>query len=225
MKTNLVYLLPLLFLTSCGALSKTNSFKELTVEAGKNQFKPANHAIYLNTPDKSYQVWFDSSAAIVHPLDTENDWNKGEGGISWSLFTHHKNSVMWAWRWSIAFQHFEMTWYAHIDGVRKFGEPMAAVQPGETFVINIKEARKGVWRIEFETDPLNWSNYVNQSRVIYAAQPFITFHDIQIGKSRGISKNIPAWWGGTYPAPRKVKMFVRRNLKCCKLAKHETILC
>lgn len=212
MKTNYI-LLALFLLTSCASI-KTDSFKELTVEAGENQFKPASHAIYLKAPNKSYQVWFDSSAAVVHPLDTENDWNKGEGGISWSLLSNHKNSVRWAWRWNPIFEHIELTWYAYINGVRSFGLPMAAVEPDEMFGVDIKETEKGTWRIQFETDPTKWRNYVDQTRVVYEAHattvPFAVFADIKIGKSRTLSRNIPAWWGGTYPAPREAKMYVKR---------------
>ena len=108
------------------------------------------------------------------------DWNKLTG-ISYCLFTSHKNSAMIGWRYCIDSNLFELNAYYHIDGVRTYTETLVQVQPGEEF--------SGSIRLEDGT-------VITTINDVTHAESF--------PKLRGIRRRISSWFGGNRPAPNNI---------------------
>lgn len=74
---------------------------------------------YINRNKKVFRwrVKFDRNCLYSFGMPDQRDWNKG-GGVSFNLFTNHKDSAMWGWRANDG-GGIDLTAYCHVDGERK----------------------------------------------------------------------------------------------------------
>lgn len=71
----------------------------------------------------------------LHSVD-QYDWNKLYG-ISYSLTSHHTNSLRWGWRWNVEKGLFEFAPYCYIRGERKMFEPVHSCKVDQEFDLTI----------------------------------------------------------------------------------------
>lgn len=99
-----------------------STWQELKIPQGKHAARPLWWS-YTKRQRLELQHVFDQSAGYVQPEPHHLDWEKLTG-LSFHLFSNHKNSVMVSWRYSVDCDCIEAGIYAHIDGERViFREP------------------------------------------------------------------------------------------------------
>lgn len=157
----------------------------LTVNQGKHSFKPYRFGLRWKPYAMIYGVQFDKNAKYDLEGVDQKDWNKG-GGISYSLFSNHKNSIMWAWRYDTFAEMFEFSGYTHNRGQVQKSEPaIFKVAPGESVSIFIR-IESDLTFFEFRSS--------NQAKVFSMETP----------KRRSLARVIGAWFGGNQAAPKKL---------------------
>jgi len=100
------------------------------VEEGKHAFKPKMFR-YTNAKILQYKYKFNETVNYNLGNDNQCDWNKG-GGLSAHLFTNHKNSAMWSWRYDLNGD-ILIAPYFHINGETLWAKaPCSTLSPSKT---------------------------------------------------------------------------------------------
>lgn len=137
---------------------------------------------------RSFRYFFDEAAKYNLQDNDQWDWNK-LFGISFHLFTSHKNSAMIGWRYNIADDQFEFNAYAHIDGERYYTEAL--------FVL------PGSGSIDLDIEVVDRTVYFRFSSIdqISAGQIEYQFDYPKLNRLR---RAIEAWFGGNRTPNRKI---------------------
>ena len=166
--------------------------KKYTFKKGKFNLTPGE-PFQLWQPGKvgilQWTVQFDETCRYIQPHSEQEDWLKG-GGVTLDLLSNHKNAVMWAWRYNPDTDKIELALYAHKGGDRYFTKPLASVAVGITFTVRIFKSSGTMWRVEFDTGE-GW-----------------TGDAVQIPYDGFLYRRLPAWFGGTLPAPQDVNIYM-----------------
>jgi len=133
MKYIIVAIIALLTLTCCTNQHKVPETQVLCVKEGRHKFNPYEFS-WDNESSFVFEWEFSDEMIYSHNNADQRDWNK-LFGISAHLFTNHKNSVMVAWRWSLA-GYWEVAPYYHLNGGTFYAEkdsdiPVLALWPGQ----------------------------------------------------------------------------------------------
>lgn len=170
--------------------------KSYKVKKGKHDFKPTDSIGIANPCLKEikYKVVFTESCKYILPGEDQDDWNKG-GGVSFSLLSNRKNSVMWAWRYKPVFDRIQLCAYWHENGVAHYAEtendfPFAC-NPGEEITISIRKAGKD-WFVDFRAH----DGYF-QKPVTAKGTPI---------------RPIGVYFGGNRPAPQDIEIFIHKTI-------------
>jgi hypothetical protein len=155
-------------------------------------FKKGKHNLSSGEPLQLWQpgkvgilqwtVQFDETCQYILPRSEQEDWLKG-GGIAMDLFSNNRNAIMWGWRYTPDINRIEVCLYAHPGKERYFSEPLMALEIGATVTARIYKQSAWVWIVEFFSGEQR-----AQASVSIRASPFLC-------------RRIPAWFGGTLPAP------------------------
>ena len=158
-------------------------------------FKKGKHSL---TPGEPFKLWqpadvktlqwkvrFDETCRYILPRSEQEDWLKG-GGIALDLFNNNRNAIMWGWRYNPDTDKIELCLYAHPGKDRYFTEPLLSVEIGTTITARIYKLSASVWIVEFIAGEKR-----DKASVTIKANPFVC-------------RRIPAWFGGTLPAPQDV---------------------
>ena len=86
-------------------------WETLRIKAGKHRSKPWQFN-YRRHKQLSYAWRFDESARYNHFDNDQLDWNKLTG-LSYNLFTSHRNSAMVSWRYNVSNDTIELSAYYH----------------------------------------------------------------------------------------------------------------
>lgn len=128
--------------------------KQHTFKTGKRTLTPCE-PLQIWQPGKfngvEYTVRFDETIRYRLPGEQQWDWLKG-GGVSLDLFTNHRNSAMWGFRYNPDTDKVELNAYAHIKGKNYYTKPLAEVAPGETFRVKIYPDENNDWVVNIITD-------------------------------------------------------------------------
>jgi hypothetical protein len=181
--------------------------------------------IYKKKKKIVYDVIFDESCRYIFGKGDQHDWNKG-GGLSFDLFTNHKDSVRWVWRYQPATDRIELTSYVYRtnedSSVEKIvglnsnlddkvsREATTTVSFGEKITIEIEISYdKKEYKIFFIKDFI--SNNTTPTNVF-------TFNTVPFTHNKTISRNSGLYFGGNKKSPKKMKINIkkRKNLKNIK---------
>ena len=136
---------------------------------------------------ETYEFTEDSKYKQDDPVE-QLDWLKLTGVTS-SLFNAQKSSVMLAWRYNPTQDYFEIIPYWHdSSGTRHYDEKnIIPVELGETFTVYIELGKSS-----------------SLMRIVKGYRHY--FHEnIPVVKGL-INRKINAWFGGTLPAPKTVRI-------------------
>lgn len=165
--------------------------KKYTFKKGKRKLKP-REPLQIWQPGKfesvEYTVRFDETIRYSLPGEEQEDWLKG-GGVSFNLFTNHKNSTMWGFRYNPKFDKVELNAYAHIDGNTYYTKWLVDLAINETGKIKIYPGEGDIWITHFITD-------AKEVKIPWLIPNKALFY-----------RRIKAWFGGTLPAPQDVNMY------------------
>ena len=143
----------------------------------------------------TYEVILSGSAIYVLDNEDQLDWNKG-GGYSFDLFTNHKNSFMWAWRYNIEKAVFEVTHYVHDgDKIHKGDNSFLSVPAGQKFIIDVT-IQKDKYLFWMQSG----NNLVEN----------VVYHN---SKQGNIVREINPWFGGNRPAPTDLSFWMKKFVK------------
>lgn len=163
-----------------------------TFKTGKRTLSPCE-PVQIWQPGKfssiEYIVRFDETIRYKLPGEEQWDWLKG-GGVSFDLFTNHRNSAMWGFRYNPDTDKVELNAYAHIKGKNYYTKPLAEVAPGETFRVKICPGEGDIWIVNIITS-------AKDVKIPWVIPIRAWFY-----------RRIPAWFGGTLPAPQDVNMYL-----------------
>lgn len=163
------------------------NMRKYKVKKGRHAFWPFAGSVLCNPSYLIYEVVFDNPAKYNLNTNDQFDWNKG-GGLSYNMFTNHKNSAMWAWRYSPLYEKFHLTYYVHDgDKIRKGDLDYVTLDPGQKVTITLKVSEEGEFRY--------WFTIGNNSR------EFIVHTN---SKRKRFARQIGAWFGGNMTAPKKL---------------------
>jgi len=159
------------------------------VKEGKHAYKPYQLKIRRNARAIKYTVAMDWENMYDLQDEDQQDWNKG-GGLSFNMFTNHRNSAMWAWRYNPVTNFFEIGYYCHINGkIEKSAQPeinVAPLLPFDVLMVFMKDAVL----FEFKT--------VLERKTV----------SISIGNWGNWSREIFPWFGGNNPAPEDLSFSI-----------------
>jgi hypothetical protein len=164
----------------------------MKVKKGKHVFKPLRTRLYINPRTLFIGAIFGQEAVYDHGTLDQQDWNKG-GGLSFNLFTNHRRSAMYGWRWNPKTTRFEFTDYIH-DGRQIVKETQIfSVHPGEPLSVFIY-FKLGLIFYKFRSNDRSLSYFVP-----------VKF------KPGFLGRRIGAWFGGNLPAPRNLEFTEYQN--------------
>jgi len=165
----------------------------MKVKKARHGFKPYRFGLFWKPWTIVSGVIFGEEAKYYLPYPDNYDWNKG-GGLSFSMFTNHKNSVMWGWRYSQLYNQFEFTAYIHDNGkVKKEDKNYFVAIPGEPVTIQIT---------------------IHSSHVAYTFKSGTDSRTFSIPisfKPGRIARRIGAWFGGNNAAPKDLSFILYQN--------------
>ncbi len=156
----------------------------------KNRHRSSPYCLKVGKiTERSYRYYFDEAAKYDLKGEDQFDWNK-LFGISFHIFTSHRNSVMIGWRYNIDRDHFEFNSYCHIDGSVRRSSTLFVLETSGAIDLKI--------RIEGESVFLTFSNPDRPSHGILT-------HRVDFpGKLNRRRRNIEAWFGGNKKPGKKV---------------------
>lgn len=127
-----------------------------------------------------FTLFMDERTMYNHNGNDQRDWNK-LCGISFHLFTSHRNSVMIGWRYIPEANRFEFNAYYHVDGKVIYTPKLWTSEPGQkvTGLISVTDKRVIVQIGEHS-------------------------HNQEFKKLRRWRRRIWPWFGGNKPAPKNV---------------------
>lgn len=172
-----------------------NDHTQYCVEAGKHKFKPEQGEIRrINSINEiRWSVWFDSTAIYELKNSNQKDWNKG-GGVSFDLFSNHKNSIRWAWRYVPDSLFFQLNLYAYVDEIRVTGTgDLPSVEVLERFDIVLYPTNNQRWCMLFFPD-------TEQEKSID-----VVFHD-SVG---AMARYTGLYFGGDEAATHKMYVYLK----------------
>ncbi len=164
------------------------------VKQGSHYFKPT---VALNVDSHLTEIkWaisFTEDCIYNHNDVDQLDWNK-LCGVSFDLFTNHKNSAMIGWRWNVNTQKMELTPYVHVDGTRWFwesGSVFTTVPINQRFFVTMK---------------IDWENNTVAMEVTSAFKVYFKQQYTKLSKKywfikTKFTREIGAYFGGNKPAP------------------------
>lgn len=122
----------------------------------------------------------------------QKDWNKLTG-LSFHLFTNHKNSVMIGWRYNLKTKRIEINSYNHINGKTIYTKPLDSLNP-ETEKLEFE------FMIDYSTDTVKLMMYIREiDQVRIAGQETINFT-----KLKCITREINVYFGGNEKASKDI---------------------
>ena len=152
---------------------------KITHRQGRHRAHP--YRLKIGFFDKlDFSVTFDEAAKYEHGDHDQMDWNK-LCGISFHLFTSHKNSAMVGWRYEPITGVFQLNAYYHVDGQVQYTNTLQRVEPCETVKGSIS---------------------VFSDRV--AVEIGFATHLQKFDRLRKLRRRIWPWFGGNKPAPKDV---------------------
>lgn len=154
---------------------------------GRHRSKPYRLKIGRITR-RSFRYYFNDEAKYDLKDRDQWDWNK-LFGISFHLFSSHKNSAMIGWRYSKLHDQFEFNAYAHIGGDTYYTEALFVIPGSGSINLDIEVVDKSVFFRFSSIDHIA----VGQMEYQY-----------DFPKLNKIRRGIEAWFGGNRTAPSKV---------------------
>jgi len=171
------------------------------VDKNEHRFKPGIRTLRYRPGKIGWWIKFDESCIYDLKGVDQLDYNK-LCGISFSLFTNHRNSVMAGWRWNISRNLFELTPYLHINGKRMIGLPNEKHPNGNTepvFTIGLNQWF-AIWMVP---------DYKLKRVVIYFMDPnkgYMTAFEYQFKRLPKLTREIETWFGGNQTATHRMKL-------------------
>ena len=169
-----------------------------TVKRGRHKFWPSKGLGLPKVRQRPtifyYNVNLSESAIYLLDGNDQLDWNKG-AGVSFNLFTNHKNSWMWAWRYNPETNKFEVTYYIH-DGneIYKGDTEFVEVDPGQDFVVMMSK-HDNTYHCAIQV-----GNIIKHLCVKYK------------GKHKRLGREINPWFGGNRKAPNKISFYMKKHI-------------
>lgn len=142
----------------------------------------------------TWQVIFDETIRYHQPGEDQFDWLKG-GGISFDVFTNHKNSIMWGFRYNPNKDKIEFNLYMHINRLATYTKPIFEASIDQMVTIKIIRGNGYEWILKF-------SSKDGEKQIIG-----------NIPTRSWLYRRIVAYFGGTLAAPQDVNMFFDFNKK------------
>jgi hypothetical protein len=168
----------------------TTEFQEIRIPAGHHAAQP-RWFDYKKRDWLGMQFVFTDYASYELPGVDQEDWNK-LCGLSFCLFSNHRNSVMVSWRWNPDDELFELGFYYHVRGKRVIRkdydgmEVFARVRPRGTCFVN------------FKVDHLMGVVYTN---ITVGEEQFTDSVELKTNRR---SRVINTWFGGNRAAPNDI---------------------
>lgn len=129
----------------------------------------------------------------------QKDWNKLTG-LSFHLFTNHKNSVMIGWRYNLDTKRIELNSYNHIDGKTIYTKTLDSLNP-ETETLEYE------FTIDYSTKTVKLMMYIRSTdHVRIAGQETINFTRLGC-----ITREINVYFGGNEKAPKNI--YIKKQTK------------
>tara|TARA_R110000822_G_scaffold25937_5_gene78461 strand:+ start:3309 stop:3845 length:537 start_codon:yes stop_codon:yes gene_type:complete len=163
--------------------------KTYIVKEGKHDYKPNNTWVRWGKYSFRYTVTMGKGNRYNLGDVDQFDWNKG-GGIANYLWSNFKMTAMWAFRYNINTNVFEMCGYFHVnDDIYYPGRgfnptQIARVGVGETVTIDVTMAKRKMSVVIYDDD-------MNVMQTYNVSKP----------KHRRFCREVGAWFGGNETAP------------------------
>lgn len=154
---------------------------------------PPQIGIWYKPEKKQWECVFDGSAKYIQPVAEEQwDWLK-LCGIAFTI-NAQKESAMIGWRYLPLTNEFEFNAYCHINGERKYTEPLVKIKNKGTVLCTIRvHYDMKIYVIEIE------SGDMKQIKLV----PFT--------HNKKWAREVQSWFGGTLPAPVKIS-FIKNKI-------------
>ena len=136
----------------------------------------------------------------------QRDWNKG-GGLSFNFLTNHIDGAMWAWRYNLEDNLFDVGVYCHVDGKRvvsKGLEPWA--DPNDAEVL-LKVRTDTMFTVAMVIDWIEKEYHFTFS----VGDHYKAGADVPFDHDRRFARTIGTWFGGNQKAPHKVSIEMNRK--------------
>ncbi len=176
-----------------------------TIEKGSHAAKPRVFRLGWRTKIRGWNVIFEDSCRYnLGPWtdsSDQKDFNKLVG-LSFNLFTNHKESAMIGWRYNPESDLIELAPYYHIDGQVK-------INPGFTdenlfYAVRIGEEIQVSIGVDYE------------QKLYYTRVIGIDYEKtVQMGFSHNscITREINVWFGGNQPAPQDITVLKKGSIQ------------
>lgn len=171
----------------------------MKVKKGKHQFKPYKLRFAWKPKGIAFGVIFDESAMYDLESNDQFDWNKG-GGLSFNLFSNHRKSAMFGWRYNIFENSFELTPYIH-NGKQ--------IIKGD----NLPDSPNAVFSVS-PGDPVNVTITFHKDLIFYYFTSSYQRSTVAIsvnGWKYRFARRIGGWFGGNRSAPKDLEYKVYQN--------------
>lgn len=182
--------------------------RKYKAKANKHNIKPVGAIFELprlrfNVKEIEFDFYFSENARYILPSPDHLDWNKGFG-LSFSLLSNHRNSLMWAFRWHEPTQRMQLISYCHdvngerIKGIIDAEHPAGRDEPMISIPLGIEGKTK--FKVKLYGDHY-YMQFISANKVSdWAVVP--------AGKSIGkLTRDITAWFGGNLKSPKDFSLY------------------